>query len=450
MNQCFERCLKPITCAVGLALGAGMGAQADDGRAALLEAPQLMEPAVVADFGEMTPEQVRGLLKIVSGRTYAYYGFNTPELQIHLPLVDNSTYAKVEMPEPKLFDAAGREVPYELERGLHDFETQIAEIRFLSADGESPAEFARVVGEITVIYPLVVETRTVVSGASDAGVRIDGPYVDVVDGTLPEAAPFSLLEPGRAYDAAGRQVKRSPTSSTRMVDGRAFQRLVFHGAVARVELDRIVRTVELAIRYDVPISEALGERQKGVALADERDVVQHPESRINIEIGALGGASAPLVGPGEAVPILGRGDLSAEARVFAEAITALEQVIPESPAIVQLVVFPPSLLNVSLERASRETGSLVEEWSWSNGAISGPSALDTQWLQCKRGMPTAALTLQRVPTLWDDATRRVGAGARPLQLIVGQSPCGKPFINVPFDNGQRVEYEGDGRFVKME
>jgi len=57
-----------------------------------------------------------------------------------------------------------------------------------------------VVGEITLLYPLVVESRAVTSGESDPLVRIDGPYVEFPDGVLAEAPSFSPLEPVRAYD----------------------------------------------------------------------------------------------------------------------------------------------------------------------------------------------------------------------------------------------------------
>ena len=361
--------------------------------------------------------------------------------------MDNSTYARIEMTPPRLLDDAGGDIAYELERGLHDPKTQIAEFRLLAEDGESPADFARVVGEISLQYPLTVESRVIASGQSDAVVRIDGPFVEMVDGILPEAAPFSPLEAPRAYDAQGRQLKRAHYSSTRSDGEATWHTLAFHGAVARVEVDSIRRTVEVRIRYDMPIRARLPEPQRGAADVDERTLSQHPDSRVTIDVGAPGAgrvATAPLPGPGEVVPIPDRATLSEQAGVLAEAIQALERVIPHPLAIVQLMVSPPSLVMISLD-----TGDGVKEWTWSNGEVSEPSDVDTQWLQCKRGMPGDALALPRVPAIWDDAVRRAEAGDRLMQLGIGQAPCGVPHINAPFASGIRVEYEGDGRFMKV-
>jgi len=37
-----------------------------------------------------------------------------------------------------------------------------------------------------------------------------------------------------------------------------------------------------------------------------------------------------------------------------------------------------------------------------------------------------------------------------MQLVIGQYPCGVAYINVSFESRKRVQYEGDGRFVKVE
>lgn len=83
------------------------------------------------------------------------------------------------------------------------------------------------------------------------------------------------------------------------------------------------------------------------------------------------------------------------------------------------------------------------------GEVSGPSPVDIQWLQCKTGMSADALTLARLPSILDDAIKRAG-GAKPVQMVVGQGPCGTASIYIPFDNSRWVQYEGDGVLKKVE
>ena len=232
------------------------------------ESPQYVDPPIAPSFVEWTPENLQTAFRVVASRNGAYYGFNTPEIQLHLPMVGNSTYCHISMPEPRLLDNSGNEVAFQLERGLHDSETQIAEIRFLNSDGESPAEFARAVGSLTLTYPVLLETHTCQRGrkAKDAAVEcsIDGAFVDVLDGTLPEAAPFSALEPVRAFDATGRQLQRDPMAST-FVDSGRVERFGFHGEVDRVEIDTLSRLVEVTIDYDVPIAQPIPEESRGMS-----------------------------------------------------------------------------------------------------------------------------------------------------------------------------------------
>ena len=81
-------CRRPLchwSLLAALLVGSAAGAQEEDQRATLLGDPQYAEPTVTPDFVEMTPEELRESLKVVSARTYAYYGFNNPEVQLHLP-----------------------------------------------------------------------------------------------------------------------------------------------------------------------------------------------------------------------------------------------------------------------------------------------------------------------------------------------------------------------------
>ena len=427
---------------LSFALAAG-GALADDGRSDLLAAPKYVEPAQEPGYTELTSDQLQASLQVVAARTYAYYGFNNPEIQLHLPLVGNSTLARVEMSEPRLFDASGGEVAYQLEPGLHDPATQIAEIRFVTTDGESPASFARAKGQIAIRYPLVVQTHTVEPGrvkpgTNFPGIQLDGPFVDMDDGTLPETAPFAEIQPLRAYDAQGRQLQAELTGSTRVEGDRVIRRLGFHGQVARVEVDQVSQWADVTIRYDVPIAKSLPAPQRGAADVDERAVQVDPKSKIEIEIGQRAGSGSGGNGGGS-------GALSAQARSFADALKALSQALPDSPSIVSLTGSPPGFVSIAAD-----SNGQVQEWSWSASGVSGPTAMVTDWLDCKTGMVPGALDLDRLPELLDEAAQQVGDGDRPIQLSVGQSPCGTPFIYIPFEGGRWVQYDASGEVIKAE
>lgn len=411
-----------------------------EGRAQFLASPEYVESPARPAFRELSAGDLSDAMKVVASRNYAYFGFNTPEIQLHLPLLDNSTYAEVEMPEPHLTDAGGDEVVYELERGLHTVETQIVEIRFLAEGGDEPASFSRARGEVHVRYPLRVETRAVSAGRADAAIGIDGPFVEILEGQgVAEAPAFSPLEAVRAFDAEGRQLVRAPWSSNRFENDQSWRGLAFKGPVARVEADFVREWAAVEIRYDVGIAPPLPESRMGESPSDERAVTPARGDRVEVLVGSEAGeAGAGADRP----PAAGRSGLSERARAIAEGLEALEAAIPGPLAVVQLVVFP-GMISLSVE----DDG--VHEWTWRGGELSGPKDVDTRWLECRTGMAPDALSVESLPGIWDDATRRVGAGA-PLQLVVGQYPCGTAFINVPFDGGRRVQYGGDGRFVKVE
>ena len=419
--------------------------------------------------GTVTAESLESSLRVVASRNNAYYGFNTPEIQLHLPLTEESNYAQVTMSPPKLVDVSGREVEYELERGLHDVEVQIVEIRFLAPDGETPAEFDRAVGEITMVYPLGLDTRTLAAGESDDSVKVTAESVAWLHDLLPEAAPFAEVKPLRVYDGAGNLLEKNGQSISIDDADNTWEEHTFEGGVARAEVDTIGRRAQVTIQYEVPIAPPIPEQERATPIEDPRAVEQDPKSRITIKVTVEEGEEAQASAPAapsepetrvaeavpsppprptpskESVPIVPASELSETARQAARALEALSDAAPEPLAVVQVVLstaFGQAALSV-------DDGGSVREWSWANGQVSGPSEVDTRWLQCTQGLPSGALTLERLPAILDDATNRVGGGS-PIQLIVGQGPCGTASIMVPFEGGAWVQYEGDGRLVQVE
>ena len=193
-------------------------------RAELLANPKYARDVREPTFVEFTAEDLVQEITMVSGRNYAWFGFNTPEVHVVLPSADNSVYAEVEFGEATLFDATGAEVAYERGRGIYDHDTHHDEIRFAPVDGEEPVEYARAVGTVRVRYPIRMHTiaaragETVLDGLD---VSFDGPFVlrrTRGQHDDPEAASFTGITPFRAYDAAGRQLEAYPSANISVVD----------------------------------------------------------------------------------------------------------------------------------------------------------------------------------------------------------------------------------------
>ena len=162
---------------IAMVLVSGVAAETRD---ELLATPKFAEDAKQPAFAELTAEQVAAQITMVSGRNYAWFGFNTPEIHVVLPSADNSVYADVDFVDPALYDAGGAEVPYELERGLYDHDSHHDEIRFVPVEGDELVDFSRAVGTVTLRYPLRLHT---ISARKDGppvdglDVSFDGPYV---------------------------------------------------------------------------------------------------------------------------------------------------------------------------------------------------------------------------------------------------------------------------------
>ena len=171
-----------------------LGFSQEENRQELLNNPKYDEKSLTPTFQEMTAGDLKDSLKVISSRSYAWYGFNNPGVQLYLPDFDNSIFAETEMAKPSLSDNDG----FELENGGFDVETRVEEIRFLASDGEKGAEFSRVTGEISLRYPLTFETRTVTQRPADQLVTIDGPFVEYLEGSVTEAPYYSPMKSVRA------------------------------------------------------------------------------------------------------------------------------------------------------------------------------------------------------------------------------------------------------------
>ena len=195
---------------------------------------------------------------MVSGRNFAYFGFNQPEIHLVLPNSDNSVYARIEYDGPKLIDAGGNKVAYELEHGLYDHQTHHDEIRILPVEGDEPVGYARAVGTATVRYPVRLHTLSARKGGpavDGLDVDFDGPYVTRRTRSGEEdldAAAFTGIEVFRALDGEGRVLESAPSAQMSVVDGVVTEVESFWGEVAEVQLDVADEWAIIRVVYELP------------------------------------------------------------------------------------------------------------------------------------------------------------------------------------------------------
>ena len=127
-------------------------------RAELLGNPRFFEKAAEPSFVRLTAEALQDQVQVISRRSFAAFGFNTPGVQMHLPRCDNTVYAVVEFSPARLVAADDRDVPYERERGIYDHDTHSDELRFAPLNGKTPVAFSRAQGTILLRYPVRMET----------------------------------------------------------------------------------------------------------------------------------------------------------------------------------------------------------------------------------------------------------------------------------------------------
>jgi hypothetical protein len=237
-------------------------------RAELLKQTKYAEEAPKPAFKTFTEDELRGAIKIVSSRSYAVFGYNTPEVQLHLPQIANSSYSEIDFPDPALVNDSGQPVTFQVEHGGYQEKTFSDEIRFQPTEGDAVLQYAHARGTVKLKYPLSVNTQTFTPaklGAKALGVKINGPYVSFADGAFQVPDPsFTTLRPVRAYDAAGKQLKQHSNSETGTDnDGVERQRLAFYGNVARVEIDSVDSWAELELPYDLTPSPMLPAGHEG-------------------------------------------------------------------------------------------------------------------------------------------------------------------------------------------
>ncbi len=274
--------------AIGLAL-VSFGAAED--REELLGTPKLAEDAKVPAFAELTAEQVVAQITMVSGRNYAYFGFNQPEIHLVLPNADNSVYAAVEYADATLFDAGGIEVPYELESGLYDHESHHDEIRFNPVEGEDgTVEFAHAIGSVTVRYPVRLHTLSARKGGATVDgldVDFDGPYVTRRTRSGEEnleGAAFTGIEVFRALDGEGRVLESAPSSQMSVVDGVVTEVESFWGEVAEVQLDVADEWAVIRVAYELPAVAPLPKSRVGIAPPDGDENPPTPGAKIDAAV----------------------------------------------------------------------------------------------------------------------------------------------------------------------
>ncbi len=233
----------------------------------LIKNPKYAAKDLKPAFKTITADELRASVKVISGRSSALFGFNSPAVEVHLPRIDNSVYVVDKWDTPKLLDARGAVLGFEKEQGIYDHSTFSTEIRFRSASGKPP-KFAKAVGTMTIAYPLAMKSVTLkpsdTKKATELGVSIDGPFVKAYNDIIAEASFGNELESVRAYDKTGRRLERvMGYSSSGFDESGNYEQFAFHGDVARVDVDIIEARAGLRVAYEMPPAPELPDSKAG-------------------------------------------------------------------------------------------------------------------------------------------------------------------------------------------
>ncbi|MEW5908730.1 MAG: ankyrin repeat domain-containing protein [Thermodesulfobacteriota bacterium] len=238
----------------------------------LLSSPRFLKNPQKAVFKKLSLEQVRDSIKIVSGRTSASFQFNTPEVVVILPFLDNSTYAVVTFEKPEVLDAKNKAIPFEWERGGYDAASFSTQIRLLNKADSRPLVFFRVRGSGMVRYPLEIQTVEFdkkKSRAKPGEVELDGPFITYVDRNIEEMFFLNAeIGPVRAFDVNKRRLESYPFKGSLTEGEITKRRLAFWGEISTVEVDTVMHWAKLEFEYDLPPSKPIPEEFSGVPRSD--------------------------------------------------------------------------------------------------------------------------------------------------------------------------------------
>ena len=233
-----------------------------------VKVPRYMPDPDGPDFAAMDLAGLKAGTGVTARRTYGLIGFNTPKINVSLPPVDNSVFARLDFGEPELLDARGGPIAYSLEKGVYSHETFSEEIRFTAKEGKKPVEFARSVGSVNIRYPARLKVVTLTGEEPKSGgleARFLGPKV-LIRGLddLPRR-PFlpDSLTALRAYDVTGRRLKKLNYSGNLIENNVNWIKAGFWGEVRELRIIAVEEWLEMDIPFDLPPAPELPESRRG-------------------------------------------------------------------------------------------------------------------------------------------------------------------------------------------
>ncbi len=233
-----------------------------------VKVPRYMPDPGGPDFVAMDPAGLKAGTRVAARRTYGLVGFNTAKINVSLPPVDNSAFARLDFGQPELLDAQGGTIAYSLEKGVYSHETFSEEIRFTAEEGKKPVEFARSVGSVNIRYPARLKMVTLTAEEPKSGgleARFLGPKV-LVRGLddLPRR-PFlpDSLTALRAYDVTGRRLKNLSYSGNLIENNINWRKVGFWGEVRELRIVAVEEWLEMDIPFDLPPAPELPGSRRG-------------------------------------------------------------------------------------------------------------------------------------------------------------------------------------------
>jgi hypothetical protein len=212
------------------------------------------------NFSKIDPESLKAQVKILPLRKYSYPAYNTPEIAVQLPPLDNSAFARIEFDEPSLSDANGRPVECKLEHASFNLENYSDRIRFKNGDDsiKTPLEFARAAGTVSIRYPADIKLYTFTPQSPTTGdieVTFEGSKVVVkgIELPVPVRQRNDRLAGITAFDADGNRLRQWNHGYAQAPD----KTIISHSAGfwGQVQKDRIIKVEEwlnIQLSYDLP------------------------------------------------------------------------------------------------------------------------------------------------------------------------------------------------------